>query len=379
MRNIFNYGVLVLLLGTCIRISAQDPTFSNFNFNQAYYNPAYTGYYEGYNISVTSHTMWPNIPGKIFPGALSTNTAYGDAWINKGFYTAGAGVFATSDLEGEGFLRTNTFGVSYAQQLYLPGRNHSDPYRLKVSAGFKVYANSISIDWNKLTFSDQLNVDYVNANSAFGKEGIGHATTFDIDAGILLQTNTLDNNRNTSWHNEFGLALGHILSPATSFLGDPENATHIPRKLVLSYTSYIKLPNKHFFVMPTALFQKQSNFYEFDASLEVCYKLNEKDAGIPIGLTIGNRLSIAPAVSNTNAVVVGLSRKSTFGSKNPIVYYISFSVEFPYGGLGTAQTYGTYELSLGFVFPAKLNDHFGQCPSGAYDHSGTIKSWAKYN
>ena len=61
-----------------------------------------------------------------------------------------------------------------------------------------------------------------------------------------------------------------------------------------------------------------------------------------------------------------------------MVYYMGISAEFPYGGMGTAQTYGTYELSLGFVFPTKLNDRFGKCPSAAYDHSSEVKKWSKY-
>ena len=359
-------------------LTAQDPTFSNFNFNQQYYNPAYAGYYEGYNLSVTSHTLWPNIPGKVFPGPLSTNAAFGDAWVNAGYYTAGIGAMAMTDIEGEGFLRTNTFGASYNQEIYVPGRQHSDPYRLKISAGFKAYLNSISVDWDKLLFGDQLTIDGIHTTSAFGREGNGHYLNGDIDAGILVQNYVLDHNNNPAWHNEFGLALAHILSPSTSFLGNPGNSTHIPRKLVATYHSYVRLPNKHLFLMPTFLFQSQAKFYEFDASVEVCFKLNEQDEGVPFGISFGTRLAIAPAVANTNALVVGFSRRSTFGSKNRMVYYMGISAEFPYGGMGTAQTYGTYELSLGFVFPTKLNDRFGKCPSAAYDHSSEVKKWSKY-
>ena len=159
-------------------------------------------------------------------------------------------------------------------------------------------------------------------------------------------------------------------------MGSSEDATRIPRKFVVSYHSTIKLPNGHFFLAPTVLFEGQQNFYELNAGVEVYYKIKPSQPDIPIGISVMNRLSIQPGVSNTNAIIFGVSHKGTFRPENPIVYYLSFSAEFPYGGLGT-KTDGTYELSLGFVFPKKGNNRFTQCPAGAYDHSSEIMNWIK--
>ena len=62
------------------------------------------------------------------------------------------------DVEGEGFLTTNTVGISYAQHFAKIGPKSDALPRFQLSLGFKAYFNSISVNWDKLVFSDDLNL-----------------------------------------------------------------------------------------------------------------------------------------------------------------------------------------------------------------------------
>ncbi|MBP9083838.1 MAG: type IX secretion system membrane protein PorP/SprF, partial [Bacteroidia bacterium] len=43
-------------------VKAQDPTFSQFNFNPLYFNPAFTGIDPGLRINSTYRSLWSSIP-----------------------------------------------------------------------------------------------------------------------------------------------------------------------------------------------------------------------------------------------------------------------------------------------------------------------------
>ena len=377
MRRAFDKQFLLLII--CIALSgicmAQDPTISNYNHNQYYYNPAYTGYQGGYQIAATYRTQWPNVPGKIFPGPLSTSYGFFNAGISKGeYYIAGAGAFGMQDVEGQGFLTTSTGGLSYAQHFPIRIYKADDLPRLEISIGFKGYINSISVNWNKLIFGDQLSIDNgINGSSAFDHTGIESILTGDMDAGLLLQNNFMGKK---DWHNELGFAMDHIVSPATSLLRSTEATTRIPRKFIASYRSTVRLQNGHFFIGPTVLFENQSNFYDLNTGVEFFYKNNPRSAGIPFSISFGHRFSITQDQKNTNAIIVSVTHKGVIGKTNPTIYYAGFSVDCPYAGLGL-QTNGAYELSIGVVIPSKGNNRFSECPYSSFDHSSEMMNWIK--
>jgi type IX secretion system PorP/SprF family membrane protein len=367
-----NWGFNILLIFTmCVATVttgyAQDPTFSQYNLNQYYYNPAYTGVQGGYEILATSRSQWPNIPGKIFPGPLSTSVAVFDAYVGKGpSYSAGAGAFAMQDIEGEGYLTTSTFGVSYAQHFGKIGGNKSDALpRFQLSLGFKAYLNSISINWDKLVFSDQLNIDQgILGQTPSDKVGISQKYTGDMDAGLLIKNNFNGQDR---WYNEVGFAMAHIVSPSTALVGPPTAETRIPRKYVATYRSTVRLGNKHFYLGPTLLFENQNNFYEFNSGVDLFIKPNLNSDVIPIGFSLSNRLSFGQLNLNTNAFIVGITHKGLMGKSNT-VYTIGFAADFPYSGLAMI-TKGAYEFTVGVVIPAHAKSDHSQCPYGTFNHT----------
>ncbi len=63
----------ILFLGLTIAFSAygQDPTFSLFNLNQIYLNPAYAGATGDLQVGFNSRAQWTHIPSK-----FNTQTAF---------------------------------------------------------------------------------------------------------------------------------------------------------------------------------------------------------------------------------------------------------------------------------------------------------------
>lgn len=371
---------LIVLLFFQVSVKAQDPTYSQINLNQLYYNPAYTGQQYGYQLSATYRTLWPNVRGKQIPGPLSTYHAWFDGFVNlpQGMYM-GLGAFAMQDIEGEGFLTTTSGGVSFATHFPKIGYKSDELPRFKISVGAKVYYNSISINWDKLVFSDQLNIDQgIIGSSAFNHNGTFRRNYFDFDAGLLITNNFMGRDK---WHNEIGFSVAHILSPSISLTGSNEDKTRLPQKFVLSYRSTVNLAAGRLFAGPSILFEnqgsffrKQSDFYSLNVGLDFFIKPNANSWVVPLTISLINRLSVVQQKINTSAIILGITHKGTLGksSKAP-VYYVGAAVDFPYMGLGM-QTAGAYEISIGIIIPPKHSNGFSKCPYNSFDHAGYFNS-----
>jgi type IX secretion system PorP/SprF family membrane protein len=356
------YGLVLWgLTTTCI---AQDPTFSMYNLNQFYYNPAYTGIHGGYGISATYKTLWPNVPGKVFPGPLSTYYAVFDAYLKAGnSYTAGAGVFAMQDIEGEGYLTTSTFGVSYAQHFPKIGGKGDALPRVQLSLGFKAYFSSISVDWDKLVYSDQLSIDQgIIGESATNRTGFGHKLTGDVDAGLLMKNNFLGKDK---WYNEVGFAIAHLLTPSLSLTGSDNAASRLPRKYVGTYRSTVSLAANHLYIGPTILFENQGNYNELNTGLDVFINPNPDAKVVPLCISVMNRLAAQQGSGNTNSIIGSVMYKGVMGKQMQVVYNIGFAADFQYSGL-YMQTKGAYELSVSAIIPPKGNNGFSKCPYETY-------------
>lgn len=375
--KVFALTALLFIMWTDVK--AQDPTYSQFNLNQLYYNPAYTGYHYGYQISATYRTLWPNVRGKVFPGPLSTYHAWFDGFINiKNVFYAGIGAFAMQDQEGEGSLKTTSFGISYAQHLPKIGYKQDILPQLKISLGFKAYFNSIYVDWDKFVFTDQLNIDYgiiPGQHSQFNRTGTLTRNYFDFDAGILFQNNFKGQGK---WYNEFGFSMAHVLAPSIALSGSTEDKARLPRKYVASYRGIVSLAHDKLFMGPTILFENQKKFFELNTGIDFFLKPHTSNAVVPLTMSVMNRMSIIQGKINTSAVIVALSHKGILGdrSKNRPVYYIGVAADFPYMGLGM-QTAGAYEVTIGIIIPAKGGNGYSKCPYNTFDHSRSVNQYYK--
>ena len=372
--------VWIVLIGlfACKISYSQDPTFSQFNLNQYYFNPAYTGYHGGYEFAATYRSLWPNVPGKVLLGPLATYYAFISASFHeKGNYAGSFSLFAMQDEEGEGYLTTNTFGATYAEHFAIRvSRSDREP-RLQLSVGFKGYVNKVSVNWDKLVFTNQLSVDYgINPASGIGQSGIEATKLFgDMDAGLLLWNNFMARDK---LYNEVGFSLVHILTPYVSITQQKTEETRIPRKLVMNYRSTINMAGDHVSFGPIIFFELQGKFYELNTGIDLYFRPNPSlNIPIPLTLSILHRLAAPGYSANTNAMVFGVTHNGRLekGNKRGDEYYVGFTADFPYLGLA-GQTKGAYELTVGFIFRKKPADGF-KCPWGSADHSTEMNTFYK--
>jgi type IX secretion system PorP/SprF family membrane protein len=362
---------IVLSLLAVLSVYSQDPTFSQFDPNQLYYNPAYAGYKKEARVEVEYRNLWPNVPGREFPGPLSTYSATADAYFSiHDRFTGGAGLFAMQDMEGQGFLTTSTIGLVYSQHMpHIRGRSDRQD-RWNIYMGFKAYFSNIHIDWSRFVFSDQLNANYgITGPSTFDQTAINSRDYFDFDYGVVLRNNAFAKGR---WYNELGFAMSHVLAPSISITGANSDNSRLPRKYVFTYRGNIAVLNNNLYFGPTVLFENQAKFYETNIGCDVYLKLNNKHETIPLSIGIYDRFSEvlkntetnSPKI-NTSAIVLALTHRGNFANgKYPIGYSVGFSVDFPYMGLGM-QTAGAYELTMGLLIPYKKSDKL-KCPFEAY-------------
>ena len=363
------------LLLACIVASkfsfAQDPTFSQYDPNRIFYNPAYSGYKKDARFDAVYRTLWVNVPGKKVPGPLSTYSFTGDAYFSiKDRFNGGAGVFVMQDVEGQGYLTTTSAGITYSQHMpHIRGRNDKMD-RFNIYLGFKAYFNNIHVDWSRFVFSDQLNENYgITGNSSFTQGGVSSRNYFDLDFGLLVRNNFQAKGR---WYNEIGFSMAHVLAPSISITGANSDATKLPRKYMVTYRTNIALAGNNFYIGPSVLFENQAKFYAVNGGIEFYLRLNKKMETIPLSIGIYNRFSFilkntqtGEKKINTSAIILSLTHRGNFSNgKNPVGYHIGFSADFPYLGLAM-QTKGAYEITMGISIPYKKKDVLS-CPFEAF-------------
>ncbi len=364
----FKYPLLPFLLCFSLAAFAQDPTFSQYDANQLYYNPAYTGYKKDARVTISYRDLWPNVPGKQIPGPLSFYGLMSDAYFSlHDRFTGGAGLFVMQHIEGQGFLTTTSVGISYSQHMPHIRMKNDRMDRFNIYFGFKVYYNNIHIDWSRLVFSDQLDATYgITQASSFDQTAINKRSYVDFDYGVLIRNNFRARGK---WYNEIGFSMAHVLQPAISITGSNADGTKLPRKYVLSYRSTIALLEENFYISPTLLFENQARFYEVNTGVDFYMKFkNKREGSIPLSVGLYNRFSFilkntetGKQKINTSAVILVITHRGNFvNGPYAMGYSIGASVDFPYMGLGM-QTAGAYEIHLGITIPYRKSKTM-KCP-----------------
>jgi len=135
---------------------SQDAFFYEANQIRGYLNPALTGVNGSLSFTILGKEQYVNTIGDF----LSSGISIEQSWpCNK----IDVGAFHILDREGDGLFTTNHTGLNFVYTL---------PFEVSrafhnVRIGIKSQYTHKSVDWNRLTFSDQINPKY-NLTDAFG-------------------------------------------------------------------------------------------------------------------------------------------------------------------------------------------------------------------
>ncbi len=226
-------------------LKAQDPEFSQFYANPLYLNPAFAGSAKCPRIIANYRNQWPGISG-----TFVTQTVSYDQFVPAIY--GGAGIQLSRDVAGDGVLTTYRANLQYAYTF-----NLSREFAMK--AGIEASYFQKSLDWNKLTFGDQIDrrkgFIYPTSDTPRG----GNVSNADFSAGILGFS-----------ENFFaGIAVHHLTEPNESLI---LSKSPLPRKFTAHVGGRFRLGDSYnaasaSFISPNVLYQQQGDFKQLNIGL----------------------------------------------------------------------------------------------------------------
>ncbi len=324
------FGILALVLAFSAK--GQDPVFSQFHLNKNHLNPSYAGYTQDLSLGTSFRTQWTHIPD-VFSTTSSTYANIGCNSARLGF-----GLGYLNHREGEGFLRNQnlTLQASVNFPALMP-RWLSRRLRRKkflFAGGLSLGVGQKSLDWSKLTFSDQFDAYSGftgNPSLVMARNDVSNAI-FDVGAGLRLQAPF---GRKGSFVS-IGASGFHLNQPVESFF-------NVENELKSRYTihAFVYFQTKKFVNNPD--FVSVGLIRDIQQTLETNTILAYKDVGNNMKAGFGfRRQKFLPDYNVDAFIFQGILsfRQWSFG----------YSYDLTISSLGPQRTFGTHEISLVYLF-----------------------------
>ena len=219
-------NILLLILVASFSVKGQDVSFSQFDLNMLYMNPALAGYEQNFRILTARRNQWVGITEKFNSNILEFNLSSNikKRRISGGEINWTGGIYFIED-------RANTVFKSY-QIGIVPWTFHFQlPKKMYISMGLQNTLHFNTLDWSMLIFSDQINEfdDNVVGSNVALPAFYTQNSFLDPSFGLILTKHGTLNNKsnNTSY---IGFAWHHLYPPMKSFYNDQGEATKIPQK-----------------------------------------------------------------------------------------------------------------------------------------------------
>jgi type IX secretion system PorP/SprF family membrane protein len=314
MKKISAVVIFVLYTAICV---AQDPEFSQYYAAPLVLNPAFTGTASDHRFIANHRNQWPNITNGFVTSALSYD-------YNLEHLNSGLGIMIMTDKAGTANLKSTVFNFQYAYKVRL-----KDKWML--SSGLNFGIGNRNIDFNKLVFGDQLQLDSDGTpptNDAVFSNQLS-STYFDFGGGVLAYSRKF-------W---FGFSAWHLNRPNRSLINEE---AQIPVKTSLH--GGIRIPLYHGVfkrdriaaIMPSFVYKHQGKFDQLDIGTYFLYEpviFGLWYRGIPIDQNARDNVS-------QDAVVVVLGFQLT-------KIELTYSYDLTVSELGPISG-GAHELALKF-------------------------------
>lgn len=341
----FRFSTLLLCCLYGGALSAQDNAFSQFFANRMYLNPAFTGIEKGFQVTSGARSQWLRADGG-YQFAAVTVEWQEDPW------RSGFGFNMQYADEGISPLRTFGTGLSYAYILpYKKGNFH-------FGAQYAFYQKTL--DWSRLTFSDQLDPVFGSIYGTSATLGIDKVSFHDFNAGILWRTDSklMSGKRSIrKYRSHLGISFNHLASlfgqgPDESFL---QTGTEIPARITVHGGTIIPLVflngASHKMVVSPNFRLETQGFAPLNLSQSVAlfsagaYFVFEQAV---FGAYYNSRMPV-PGLRNTNAISLSMGFTQPDKQLKKHSYYLGFSVDLNATGLGI-RTGNVYEVNLRYNF-----------------------------
>lgn len=317
---------------------AQDPLFSQFNFNKLYLNPAFAGYNGGLFISGNNHNHLVDVPGE-----FRTISASADMQIPCN--NLGIGIIGMNHKEGQVPLLTNSFGImgSYISQINETNARNKRHFSLGLSLRYV----QTRLDMSNAIFSSQLDhVDGLvrnNPNTTIAQDQINY---LDTDFGMVYNYSKYNRATYTA-----SLSISHIGSLTNPDESIQNRSVRRPFKSTFYFSWYKPYRVKKYIwgYSPHFLFENQNRLNHFTLGAYLFGNIGSQAAegnGAYFGFFYRN--SPYPNFKDANSLLMtigfgGLGLPNTDGGKISFGY----SLDIPNRGLKLGTS---HEFSVRFHF-----------------------------
>lgn len=333
-----------VILACCVFTFAkgQDPVMSQIQITKNYINPAYAGYSNDLSLSLNSRLQWSRVDG--VDGVF--NTSHFAANIACQNAKMGLALYGYNNWEGNGFLRTTMAGVQGA--FYSSFNDFSNGRKnLKsksaFSAGLQIGLGQKKLDWEKLTFSDQLsttNYQITRQNSIISPRNQNSNIIWDLATGFRILSSIKLNRKEGFW--SFGASVYHLHKNEESFFGFGENLW--PTRYVIhasfNHPWWQKKPSR--LIDISLLMNRQSGNNTFTILTNYSFEQIFKGG-----------LGLRTSTVKPNALILQyqmrLNNNSSSNDNNDWLVSYSYEYTLGYGSLNQAQTFGSHEIGIIFI------------------------------
>jgi type IX secretion system PorP/SprF family membrane protein len=320
--------------------SAQDPRFAQFYASPMNLNPAMTGVYEGqFRFVANYRELYSSVLGS---QAFRTVSAGFDTRqrVSRGNFV-GLGLNLMRDAAGLSNFNRHSAAVSASFMKQLGGGRYSvnDQYLI---AGAQVGFGQQGLNWNKLWFSNQYDVNSgaVNYDNPTGESFVGENSKvyLDFNAGVLWYA-LFEENQSIY----FGGAFYHLNAPNISFLNQE---AELPRRWVVHGGGELPL-TKQLSLLPAAAVMGQNKSMSVTTGANFRFTNREwKELALRAGgwVHVVNRLDSGFSMDAITATaILELER-----------WNLGFSYDMTTSDLTQANNgRGAFEVSLIYTQPAK--------------------------
>lgn len=304
-----------------LKISAQDPQFTQFYSTPLFLNPAFTGMTYEHRFTAAYRNQWP--------GIKQTYVTYMAAYdYNLSDLNSGIGGFALQDVAGTSNLTTTQFGMNYA-------------YRIKVNkyteirAGLQIGMHQKKLNYSNLIFNDQLITGSAISRDGSSTEPVNY---FDAGAGGLI-------NSTNFW---FGISAKHINQPNASLMGNIEPlpvfvSAHGGYRYIISARGSNRTKIEEY-VSASVHYRHELRYDQLDVGAYYFYKILNLGLwyrGLPFK-------KYKPGYPNRESLAILLGLE--IPDKN---LRIGYSYDLTISNLGINNTYGTHEVTLVYEIAKK--------------------------
>jgi len=363
---------LVVALALSFGTKAQDISYSQFDLNTMYTNPAFSSFEEDNRILSIFRNQWNGIAENFNSNYIEFGFSISDLKkrrISNGQLSASAGLFLNQDIYNNVF-KTYEIGI-------VPVTIHSQISRnYFLSTGISNTIRINSLDWNSLVFTDQINDfnNQIGVSNVQLPDNFNQTTWVDPSIGIILtrHSNLLNQAANTSF---VGFSWHHFVPPIKSFYNNQNEISTIPQKIIIhgQYLSQFRLLSSNslkFWKLSYQHIQQGSRaVVNDDIGLSLTMQ-NKLQLELGCFYSIGRQTIGGKQVRLMSESIIPMLRIRMQIGRN-LGMELSYSYDFNVSKLNNTNTIATNEISLNIYHFKKKKSNI--CPFQGNDK--TNRKW----